>query len=142
MSYLCYLFVYICPTHIFLTKCDFFLFFFFFFCIVLSNEKIIMWINYILWFLLIILLIVGILIDNNAFVCLLFHRHSNSGLPFFLIWSLPRLWYGSLSGSISLKHLSIFFNISCYNSLVLLIFVSRSSCRITLGVLNKNKSGK
>ena len=24
------------------------------------------------------------------------HRHSNSGLPFFLIWSLPRLWYGSL----------------------------------------------
>ena len=23
------------------------------------------------------------------------HRHSNSGPPFFLIWSLPRLWYGS-----------------------------------------------
>jgi hypothetical protein len=44
--------------------------------------------------------------------------------PFFLIWSLPRLWYGSLSGSISLNHLSIF-----YNSLVLLTFVSRSSCR-------------
>jgi hypothetical protein len=59
------------------------------------------------------------------------HRHSNSGPPFFLIWSLPRLWYGSLSGSISLNHLSIFYNISCYNSLVLLTFVSRSSCRIT-----------
>jgi hypothetical protein len=52
--------------------------------------------------------------------------------PFFLIWSLPRLWYGSLSGSISLSHLSIFNNISCYNSLVLLTFVSRSSCRFTL----------
>jgi hypothetical protein len=51
--------------------------------------------------------------------------------PFFLIWSLPRLWYGSLSGSIYLNHLSIFYNISCYNSLVLLTFVSRSSCRIT-----------
>ena len=59
------------------------------------------------------------------------HRHSNSGPPFFLIWSLPRLWYGSLSGSISLNHLSIFYNISCHNSLVLLTFVSRSSCRIT-----------
>ena len=59
------------------------------------------------------------------------HRHSNSGPPFFLIWSLPRLWYGSLSGSISLNHLSIFYNISCCNSLVLLTFVSRSSCRIT-----------
>jgi hypothetical protein len=44
--------------------------------------------------------------------------------PFFLIWSLPRLWYGSLSGSISLNHLSIFYNISCYNSLVLLTFAS------------------
>jgi hypothetical protein len=44
--------------------------------------------------------------------------------PFFLIWSLPRLWYGSLSGSISLNHLSIFYNISCYNSLVLLTFGS------------------
>jgi hypothetical protein len=51
--------------------------------------------------------------------------------PLFLIWSLPRLWYGSLSGSISVNHLSIFHNISCYNSLVLLTFVSRSSCRIT-----------
>ena len=51
--------------------------------------------------------------------------------PFFLIWSLPRLWYGSLSGSMSLNHLSIFYNISCYNSLVLLTFVSRSSCRFT-----------
>ena len=50
--------------------------------------------------------------------------------PLFLIWSLPRLWYGSLSGSISLNHLFIFYNISCYNSLVLLTFVSRSSCRI------------
>ena len=59
------------------------------------------------------------------------HRHSNSGPPFFLIWSLPRLWYGSLSGSISLNHLSIFYNNSCYNSLVLLTFVSRSSCHIT-----------
>ena len=59
------------------------------------------------------------------------HRHSNSGPPFFLIWSLPRLWHGSLSGSISLSHLSIFYNISCYNSLVLLTFVSRSSCRFT-----------
>ena len=56
------------------------------------------------------------------------HRHSNSGPPFFLIWSLPRLCYGSLSGSISLNHLSIFYNISCYNSLVLLTFVYRSSC--------------
>ena len=46
-------------------------------------------------------------------------------------WSLPRLWYGSLSGSTSLNHLSIFYNISCYNSLVLLTFVSRSSCRFT-----------
>ena len=46
-----------------------------------------------------------------------YHRHSNSGPPFFLIWSLPRLWHGSLSGSISLNHLSIFYNISCYNSL-------------------------
>ena len=60
-----------------------------------------------------------------------FHRYSNSGPPFFLIWSLPRLWYGSLSGSISLNHLSIFYNISCYNSLVLLTCVSRSSCRFT-----------
>ena len=59
------------------------------------------------------------------------HRHSNSGPRFFLIWSLPRSWYGSLSGSIYLNHLSIFYNISCYNSLVLLTFVSRSSCRIT-----------
>ena len=58
-------------------------------------------------------------------------QHSNFGPPFFLIWSLPRLWYGSLYGSISLNHLSIFYNISCYNSLVLLTFVSRSSCRIT-----------
>ena len=49
-----------------------------------------------------------------------YHRHSNSGPPFFLIWSLPWLWYGSLSGSISLSHLSIFYNISCYNSLVLI----------------------
>jgi hypothetical protein len=60
------------------------------------------------------------------------HRHLNSGPPFFLIWSLPQLWYGSLSGSISLSHLSIFYNISCYNSLVLQTFVSRSSCRFTL----------
>ena len=60
------------------------------------------------------------------------HRHSNSGLPFFLIWSLPRLWYGFLSGSMSLNHLFIFYNISCYNFLVLLTFVSRSSCRIYL----------
>ena len=51
--------------------------------------------------------------------------------PFFLIWSVLRLWYGSLSGNISLNHLSIFYNISCYNSFVLLTFVSRSSCRIT-----------
>jgi hypothetical protein len=50
------------------------------------------------------------------------HRHSNFGPPFFLIWSLPRLWYGSLSGSISLNHLSIFYNISCHNSLVLLTY--------------------
>jgi hypothetical protein len=35
------------------------------------------------------------------------------------------------SGSISLSHLSICYNISCYNSLVLLTFVSRSSCRFT-----------
>ena len=67
---------------------------------------------------------------NTVSVSRYSHRHSNSGPPFFLIWSLPRLWYGSLSGSISLNHLSIFYNISCYNSLVLLTFVSRSSCRI------------
>ena len=60
-----------------------------------------------------------------------YHRHSNYGPPFFLICSLPRLWYESLSGSISLNHLSIFYNISYYNSLVLRTFVSRSSCRIT-----------
>jgi hypothetical protein len=36
----------------------------------------------------------------------------------FVMLDLPRLWYGSLSGSISLNHLSIFYNISCYNSLV------------------------
>jgi hypothetical protein len=64
-----------------------------------------------------------------------YHRHSNSGPPFFLIWSLLRLWYGSLSGSISLSHLSIFHNISCYNSLVLLTFVSRSSCRPFIHIL-------
>jgi len=28
-------------------------------------------------------------------------------------------------------HLSIFYNILCYNSLVLLTFVSRSNCRFT-----------
>jgi hypothetical protein len=33
-------------------------------------------------------------------------------IPFFLIWFLLRLWYGSLSGNISLSHLSIFYNIS------------------------------
>jgi hypothetical protein len=49
----------------------------------------------------------------------------------FVMLDLPRLWYGSLSGSISLNHLSIFYNISCYNSLVLLTFVSRFSCRNT-----------
>jgi hypothetical protein len=55
-----------------------------------------------------------------------FSRFLEFRTPFFLIWSLPRLWYGSLN------HLSIFYNISCYNSLVLLTFVStRSSCRIT-----------
>ena len=59
------------------------------------------------------------------------HRHLKSGPPFFLIWSLPRLWYGSLSGSIYLNHLSICYNISCYNSLVLITLVFRSSCRIT-----------
>ena len=32
---------------------------------------------------------------------------------------------------ISFNHLSIFYNISCYNSLVLLTFASRSSCRFT-----------
>ena len=51
--------------------------------------------------------------------------------PYFLIWSLPRIWYGSLFGSISLSHLSIFYKISCYKSIVLLTFVSRSSCRFT-----------
>ena len=59
------------------------------------------------------------------------HRHLKSGPPFFLIWSLPRLWYRSLSGSIYLNHLSICYNISCYNSLVLITLVFRSSCRIT-----------
>jgi hypothetical protein len=34
-------------------------------------------------------------------------------------------------GQASLNHLSIFYNISCYNSLVQLTFVSMSSCRIT-----------
>ena len=51
------------------------------------------------------------------------HRHLKSGPPFFLIWSLPRLWYGSLSGSISLNHLSICYNISCYNIVYLHVFV-------------------
>ena len=75
---------------------------------------------------------ISVSICNNYFAkSSRWHRHSNSGPPFFLIWSLPRLWYGSLSGSISLNHLSIFYNISRYNSLVLLTFVSRSSCRIT-----------
>ena len=63
---------------------------------------------------------------------------------FSLIWSLPRLWYGSLSGRISLNHLSIFYNISCYNSLVLLTFVSRSSCRFTIhirGIRNLSACG-
>ena len=77
---------------------------------------------------------------RDSFICVVYyfkvsrknHRHSNSRPPFFLIWSLPRLWYGFLSGSISLNHLSIFYNISCYNSLVLLTFVSMSSCRIYL----------
>ena len=50
--------------------------------------------------------------------------------PFFLIWSLPRLWYGSLSGGISLNHLSIFYNISCCNSRST-NFGSRSSCRFS-----------
>ena len=65
------------------------------------------------------------------------HRHLKSGPPFFLIWSLPRLWYGSLSGSISLNHLSICYNISCYNSLVLITLVFRSSCRITYIYIHK-----
>jgi hypothetical protein len=56
---------------------------------------------------------------NKKFITCVKHRHSNSGPPlFFLIWSLPRLWYGSLSGRISLNHLSIFYNISCYNSIL------------------------
>ena len=68
------------------------------------------------------------------------HRHSNSGPPFYphlvppaimvwiFVWKyifepfihilqhfvLPRLWYGSLSESISLNHLSIFYNISSF----------------------------
>ena len=73
------------------------------------------------------------------------HRHSNSGPPFFLLWSLPRLWYGYLSGSISLNHLSIFYDISCYNSLVLIIFVSRSRCRfayICIKVRNNRQNTK
>jgi hypothetical protein len=77
---------------------------------------------------------------NMIFKRCLYHRHSNSGPPFFLIWSLPRLWYGSLSGSISLSHLSIFYNISCYNSRVLLTFVSRSSCRFTFKKNVRNSS--
>ena len=52
---------------------------------------------------------------NMIFIRCLHHRHSNSGPPFFLIWFLPRLWYGSLSGSISLSHSSIFY-ISCYKT--------------------------
>ena len=70
-------------------------------------------------------------------ITVLLHRHSNSGPPFFLIWSLPWLWYGYFSGSISLNHLSIFYNISCYNSLVLITFVSRFSCRITCVYISK-----
>ena len=63
--------------------------------------------------------------------------------PFFLIWTLPRLWYGSLSGSISLNHLSIFYNILCYNSPVLLTaFVSRSSCRFTINTVYIHKGKK
>ena len=50
----------------------------------------------------------------KLFTGLIYHRHSNSGPPFFLIWFLLRLWYGSLSGSISLNHLSIFYN--CQNT--------------------------
>jgi hypothetical protein len=73
--------------------------------------------------------------DNEALVYVLNKQSSTQALefrsPFFLIWSFPRLWYGFLSGSISLSHLSIFYNILCYNSLVLLTFVSRSSCRFT-----------
>ena len=38
---------------------------------------------------------------------------------------------------ISLNHLSIFYNISYYNSLILLTFVSRSSCRITYILLER-----
>ena len=38
--------------------------------------------------------------SHSLYTCYI-HRHSDSGPPFFLIWSLPRLWYGSLSGSIS-----------------------------------------
>jgi hypothetical protein len=53
---------------------------------------------------------------SNFLLCTYIHRHSNSGPPFFLIWSLPRLWYGSLSGSISLNHLSIFYNISTWKT--------------------------
>jgi hypothetical protein len=63
------------------------------------------------------------------------HRHSNSGPPPLFPHLVPPaimgLWYGSLYGSISLNHLSIVYNISCYNSLALLTFVSRSSCRFT-----------
>ena len=69
------------------------------------------------------------------------HRHLKSGPPFFLIWSLPRLWYGSLSRSISLNHLSICYNISCYNSLVLITLVFRSSCRITYIYHRHSNSG-
>ena len=70
-------------------------------------------------------------------VCACAHRHLKSGPPFFLIWSLPRLWYRSLSGSIYLNHLSICYNISCYNSLVLITLVFRSSCRITYIYIQK-----
>jgi hypothetical protein len=69
------------------------------------------------------------------------HRHSNSGPPFSSFGSSRD--YGMNLGSISLNHLSIFYNISCYNSLVLLSFVSRSNCRITCKIwINGDIPGK
>ena len=52
------------------------------------------------------------------------HRHLKSGPPFSSFG--PSRDYG-----IYLNHLSICYNISCYNSLVLITLVFRSSCRIT-----------
>ena len=66
------------------------------------------------------------------------HRHSNSGPlfphlvpPAIMVWIFVWNYSRNTSCEPNLNHLSISYNISCYNSLVLLTFVSRSSCPIT-----------